>query len=65
MKIVTIKGLWLLHWRTKFHIKKKITFLDVLDYSEYSDTNISKKIFQQIPQWRSNKIELHKKSQFG
>ena len=23
----------------------KITFLDVLDYSEYSDTNISKKFF--------------------
>ena len=74
MKIVTIKGLWLLHWRTKFHIdissrlcvigvsnvenrththtrthkhtsgyQQKITFLDVLDYCEYSDTNISKK----------------------
>ena len=74
MKIVTIKGLWLLYWRTKFHIdissrlwvigvsnvenrththtrkhahtsgrQLKITFLDVLDYSEYSDTSISKK----------------------
>ena len=73
MKIVTIKGFWLLHWRTKFHIdisslyelsgfqtlkightrththtsgrQLKITFLDVLDYSEYSDTNISKIFF--------------------
>ena len=78
MKIVTIKGVWLLHWRTNFYIdissrlwvigvsnvenrththtrthahththtserQLKITFLDVLDYSEYSDTNISKK----------------------
>ena len=73
MKIVTIKGLWLLYWRTKFHIdisshlwvigisnvenrththtrahahtsgrQLKITFLEVLDYSEYSDTNITK-----------------------
>ena len=80
MKIVTIKGLWLLHWCTKFHIdissrlwvigvwnienwthkhsrthahththtsgrQLKITFLDVLDYSEYSDTNISNIFF--------------------
>ena len=70
MKIVTIKGLWLLHWCTKFHIdfssrlwvigvsnvenrththtsgrQKKITFLGVLKYSEYSVTNISKKLF--------------------
>ena len=74
MKIVTIKGLWLLHWCTKLHIdissllwvigvwiaenwththththtsgcQLKIKFLDVLDYSEYSDTNISKTIF--------------------
>ena len=64
MKIVKIEGLWLLHWRTKFHIdishighihthahththasgrQLKITFLDVLNYSEYSDTDISKK----------------------
>ena len=74
MKIVTIKGLWFLYWRTEFQIyissrlsvigvstlkighihtharththtsgrQLKITFLDVLDYSEYSDTNISK-----------------------
>ena len=65
MKIVTIKGLWLFHWRTKFHIDisshthtrshthtsgrhLKITFLDVLDYSKYSETNISKKkIFEE------------------
>ena len=76
MKIVTIKVLWLLHLRNKFHInissrlwvigvsnvenrthththththtsgrQLKIPFLDVLDYSEYSDTNISKKNF--------------------
>ena len=72
MKIITIKGLWLLHWCTKFHIvissrlwvirlwnvenqihthththtsglQLRITFLDVLGYSEYSDTNIRKK----------------------
>ena len=73
MKIVTIKGLWLLHRCTKFHIdiwsrlwvielwnvenrththtphtyvserQLQIIFLDVLDYSECSDTNISKK----------------------
>ena len=69
MKIVTIKGLRLLHWcknfvsisraayelsgfemlkigHTREHKNKsggqlKIIFLDVLDYSEYSDTNIS------------------------
>ena len=74
MKIVTIKGLWLLHWCIKFHIdiasrslvigvwnvenrmhtytytrihthtfgrQLKIKFLDVLNYSQYSDTNIS------------------------
>ena len=69
MKIVTIKGLQLLHWCKNFesisraayelsgfemlkightpeHKNKsggqpKIIFLDVLDYSEYSDTNIS------------------------
>ena len=76
MKIVTVKRLWLLHWRTIFHIdissrlwvigvlnvahrthththththtsgwQLKSPFLDVLDYSEYSDTNISKKKF--------------------
>ena len=74
MKIVPIKGLWLLHWCTKFIIdissrlwvigvwnienrthmhtrvhtsgrQLKITFLDVLDYSEYSDANISKFFF--------------------
>ena len=89
MKIVTIKGLWLLHWHTKFHIdissrlwvigisdvenrthtytrtlahthtsgrQLKITFLDVSDYSEYSDTKISKKKFfskTKLPQWGS------------
>ena len=89
MKIVTIKGLWSLHWRTKFHIdissrlsyrgfkrlksdtythahthtsglQLKIKFLDVLDYSEYSDTNISKKIFsqKQLPQWGSRIIQF-------
>ena len=73
MKIVTIKMLWLLHWRTKFHIdissrlwvigvsnvenqththtrththksgcQLKITFLDVLGYSAYSDTKKKK-----------------------
>ena len=84
MKIVTIKGLWLLHWCTKFHIdiwsrlwvigvwnienrtrrrthadthtrihihasrrQLKMKFLDVLDYYEYSDTNISKFFFHQ------------------
>ena len=66
MKIVTIKGLWLLHWCSKFHIdissrlwvigvsnienrththtsgrQLKIPFLDILNFSEYSDTNIS------------------------
>ena len=50
MKIVMIKRLWLLHWYTKFHIDisrrlqvidlLKITFLDVLDYSEYFEANI-------------------------
>ena len=76
IKILTIKGFWLLHWCTKFHIgissrlwvigvwnvrnrahlharththtsgrQLKITFFDVLDYSEYSDTNISEKFF--------------------
>ena len=86
MKIVTIKGLWLLHWRTKFDIdisnhlwvievwnvenrththtritahththththtswrQLKIKFVGVLDYSEYSDTNMSKKNFRE------------------
>ena len=91
MKIVTIKGLWLLNWCTKFHMfmsyqdlkswkldtgaqtrwimriwkvenrtqthkrarahtsgqQLKITFLDVLDYSEYFDTNVSKFFFHQ------------------
>ena len=73
MKILTIKGLWLLPWCFKFYIdiwsclwvigsetlkightrththtsrrQLKITFLDVLDYSEYSDTNISNFFF--------------------
>ena len=78
MKIVTIKGLLLLHWFAKFHIDSqavyefyggsqtlkightrahastrthtsgrqlKIKFLDVLGYSEYSGTNISKFFF--------------------
>ena len=70
MKIVTIEGLWLLHWFTKFQIdissrlwvigvwnvenrthtrtsgrQLKIKFLDVLDYPEYSDTNISNFFF--------------------
>ena len=67
MKIVTIKGLWLLHWYTKIHVdissrlwvigvwnvenrththtRRTLTykFLDVLEYSEYSHTSISKK----------------------
>ena len=87
--------MWLLHWRTKFHIdissrlwvigvsnvenwthtqthghtrtcththtserQLKITFLDVLDYSEYSDTNIlKKKNFTKtyLPQWASKR----------
>ena len=39
-----------IHTRTRTHThtsgrQLKITFLDVLDYSEYSDTNISKKFF--------------------
>ena len=72
MKIVKIKGLWLLHLCTKLHIdissrlwgigvwnvknrthththtsgrQLKIIFLEVLDYSEYSDTNIWNKNF--------------------
>ena len=74
MKIVTIKGLGLLHWCTEFHIdflsrlwvievwnvenrtlththtsgrQLKIKFLDVLDYFEHFDTNISKFFFHE------------------
>ena len=84
MKIVTIKGLWLLYGCTKFYIdisnrlwvigvwnvenhththisgrQLKITFLDILHYSEYSDTNISIFFFsrKQLPQWGS-KIDI-------
>ena len=94
--VVTIKGLWLLRWCTKFHIdtssrlwvigvwnvenrtythkrtpahththtnthththtsgrQLKIKFLDVLDYSEYSDTNVLKNFFSRKQQWGS------------
>ena len=91
MKIVTIKGLWLLYWRTKFHIdisnrlwfigvsnvknrththtrthahtytswrQLKITFLDVLEYSEYSDTNISKFFFPRKHSFLSEEAKI-------
>ena len=96
MKRITIKGLCLLLWCTKFHIdiwsrlwviglwnvenqihththtsgrQLKITFLDVLDYSEYLDTNIRKKknsrqhsfliasSASQLPQWGSKNVK--------
>ena len=49
------------HKRTHTHTsgrQLKITFLDVLDYSEYSDTYISKFFFarKQLSQWGSKKL---------
>ena len=49
------------HWKSNTHThtfgrELKITFLDVLDYSEYSDTNISNFFSRkQLAQWGSKK----------
>ena len=97
MKIVTMKGLWLFHWRTKFHInilsrlwvielwnvenrththththtserQLKIIFLEVLDYSECFDTNISRNEMSTktlLPQWGRKNINNVKSPIWG